>query len=159
MSGSHFFVTPMITIPYSIETALETGDIGQVLSASIEHFHCQAGTIHRLQDKVLKLAAHSNIPEQVVQIVSTVPMGKGIAGLAAERQEPITICNLQTDTSGQARPGAKATGMEGSLAVPMITAGELKGVLGIAKASAYDWSKEETDLLLGIAGRCGQLFE
>lgn len=159
MSGSHFFETPMITIPYSIETALETGDISQVLSASIAHFHCQAGTIHRLQDQVLKLAAHNNIPEQVVQIVSTVQVGKGIAGLAAERQEPITICNLQTDTSGQARPGAKATGMEGSLAVPMITGGELKGVIGIAKASAYDWSKEETDLLLTIAGRCAELFE
>lgn len=149
----------MITIPYSIETALENGDINQVLSASITHFDCQAGTIHRLQDQVLKLAAHINIPEQVVQIVSTVPVGKGIAGLAAERQKPITICNLQTDTSGQARPGAKATGMEGSLAVPMITDTELKGVLGIAKASAYDWSKEETDLLLQIAERCGNLFD
>lgn len=148
----------MITIPHSIKTALETGDISKVLSASITHFDCQAGTIHRLQDQVLKLAAHINIPEQVVQIVSTVPVGKGIAGLAAERQEPITICNLQTDTSGQARPGAKATGMEGSLAVPIITGTELKGVLGIAKASAYDWSKGETDLLLQIAERCGHLF-
>jgi L-methionine (R)-S-oxide reductase len=149
----------MKTIPDSIESAAQSGDLNQVLSETIAHFGCQAGTIHQLQDQVLILATSLNIPEQVVQIVKTVPVGKGIAGLAAERQEPITICNLQTDTSGQARPGAKATGMEGSLAVPMITEGELKGVLGIAKASAYDWSKEETDLLSEIAARCGKLFD
>jgi hypothetical protein len=68
-----------------------------------------------------------------------------IAGLAAERRSPITICNLQTDDSGQARPAAKNTGMEGSLAVPAIREdGSLAGVLGIAKAQAHDWSEMET---------------
>jgi GAF domain-containing protein len=58
--------------------------------------------------------------------------------------EPISLCNLQTDESGQARPQAKATGMEGSLAVPALDArGHLFGVLGIAKAQAHDWSDEE----------------
>jgi L-methionine (R)-S-oxide reductase len=147
----------MNSIPDSIEIAAASGDLHNILNATIAHFGCQAGTIHLLKDQVLKLATHVNIPEQVVQIVSTVPIGKGIAGLAAERKEPITICNLQTDTSGQARPGAKATGMEGSLAVPMITEGQLRGVLGIAKSTAYDWATEETDLLLKIAERCGKL--
>jgi hypothetical protein len=35
--------------------------------------------------------------------------------------------------------------MEGSLAVPALRAdGSLAGVLGIAKAEAYDWSEAET---------------
>ena len=132
--------------------AATTGDLLASLEAALTHFACQAGTIHLLRDGVLKLAAHKNIPPPVVQIVDTVPIGKGIAGLAAERLEPITICNLQTDNSGQARPGAKATGMEGSLAVPMLTAaGTLRGVLGIAKAGAYDWPPEETTLLTQFA--------
>ena len=59
----------------------------------------------------------------------------------------MTICNLQTDTSGQAKPGARATGMEGSVAVPMLVDGDLRGVLGIAKANAYDWPAEETAAL------------
>lgn len=138
-------------IPASIETALAGGQLDNVLAAAVEHFCCQAGTIHLLRDGVLKLAAHKNIPPPVVQIVSTVPIGKGIAGLAAERREPITICNLQTDASGQARPGAKATGMEGSLAVPMLADGELRGVLGIAKAEAYDWPPAEVEQLTQIA--------
>jgi signal transduction protein with GAF and PtsI domain len=140
-------------IPSSIEAAAAAGDLSAALVATAAHFGCQAGTVHLLRDGVLKLAAHHNIPPPVVQIVSTVPIGKGIAGLAAERREPITICNLQTDTSGQARPGAKATGMEGSLAVPMLAGGELRGVLGIAKAEAYDWSESETALLTEIAAR------
>jgi L-methionine (R)-S-oxide reductase len=91
-----------------------------------------------------------------VEIVGTVPIGKGIAGLAAERREPIALCNLQTDNSGQARPAAKSTGMEGSLAVPMLVGGELRGVLGVAKACEYDWSSGEKELLLAIAVRLGE---
>jgi L-methionine (R)-S-oxide reductase len=145
------------TIPPIIETALQTGSSDELLAAAIRHFGCQAGTIHRLNSAgELELIAHSGIPPMVVEIVQRVPIGKGIAGVAAQRREPITICNLQTDTSGQARPGAKATGMEGSLAVPMLADGELRGVLGIAKATAYDWSPQETDLLMRIAARLGK---
>ncbi len=140
-----------MTLPSDLESAVATGDIATVLGAALAHFGCQAGTVHLLRDGVLKLAAHKNIPPPVVQIVETVPIGKGIAGLAAERLEPITICNLQTDTSGQARPGAKATGMEGSIAVPMMRDGKLRGVLGIAKAGAYDWPAPESELLTRLA--------
>ena len=144
-------------IPAPIETAAASGDLTAALAATVAHFGCQAGTIHLLRDGVLKLAAHQNIPPPVVQIIGTVPVGKGIAGLAAERREPVTICNIQTDTSGQVRPGAKATGMEGSLAVPMLADGELRGVLGIAKAEAYDWSEAETAAVLAIGARLAQL--
>ena len=137
--------------PSPVESALQGGDPQEVLAASLQHFGCQAGTVHLWRDGALKLAAYSGIPPHVAQIFETVPIGKGIAGLAAERREPITICNLQTDASGQARPGAKATGMEGSIAVPMLAGGELRGVLGIAKAAAYDWSDGETRLLMQIA--------
>ena len=146
-------------LPSDLESALASGNISSVLGAALTHFDCQAGTVHLLREGVLKLAAHQNIPPPVVQIVETVPIGKGIAGLAAERLEPITICNLQTDTSGQAKPGAKATGMEGTIAVPMLASGQLRGVLGIAKATAYDWPAEETALLSrlanGLAERLG----
>ena len=136
-----------------LETALSTGTPADVLRETLAHFQCQAGTVHVMKDGALSLAAHVNIPPPVVQIVQTVPVGKGIAGLAAERREPVSLCNLQTDTSGQARPAAKTTGMEGSVAVPMLHGGELRGVLGIAKAGAHDWSDAEKAELLGIAAR------
>ena len=144
-------------IPAPIETAAASGDLTAALAATVAHFGCQAGTVHLLREGVLQLAAHKNIPPPVVQIIGMVPVGKGIAGLAAERREPVTVCNIQTDTSGQVRPGAKATGMEGSLAVPMLADGELRGVLGIAKAEAYDWPEAETALVLEIGARLAQL--
>jgi len=137
-------------LPSVLETAVATANIATVLDAALTHFGCQAGTVHLLREGVLRLAAQKNIPPQVAQIVETVPIGKGIAGLAAQRLEAVTICNLQTDTSGQAKPGAKVTGMEGTVAVPMMVYGELRGVLGIAKVTAYDWPKEETDLLTRV---------
>lgn len=143
-------------IPATIETALATGDSVRVLAETLAHFTCQAGTVHFMRDGVLRLAAHQGIPPHIAQIAETVPVGKGIAGLAAERRAPVTICNLQTDTSGQARPAAKSTGMEGSLAVPMLVGGEVRGVLGIAKATAHDWTADEQNLLLAIASRLGQ---
>ena len=144
--------------PESVDKALASGDPQAVLDEAIRAFECQAGTVHWLHAPtgILKLAAHRNIPEAITQIIATVPVGKGIAGLAAERREPISLCNLQTDTSGQARPAAKTTGMEGSVAVPMLIGGELRGVLGIAKADAYDWSEDEKASLLKIAARLGE---
>jgi GAF domain-containing protein len=143
-------------MPPELETALLTGNAAAVLAASITHFGCQAGTVHLLRDGLLQLVAHQGIPPHIAQIAATVPIGKGIAGLAAERREPITICNLQTDTSGQARPAAKSTGLEGSLAVPMLVGDELRGVLGIAKATAHDWTADEQTLLLAIASRLAE---
>ncbi len=140
-------------LPPALETALTSGTPDEVLRATLAHFDCQAGTVHLLKDGVLALSAHANIPPPIVAIVQTVPIGKGIAGLAAERLEPISLCNLQTDTSGQARPAARTTGMEGSLAVPMLDGTQLRGVLGIAKAAAHDWTDEEKSQVLAIAAR------
>jgi putative methionine-R-sulfoxide reductase with GAF domain len=139
------------TLPPAVRAAIDQGSLPAALAATLAHFGCQTGTVHLLREGVLKLAAQAGLPPHIAQIVETVPIGKGIAGLAAERREPITICNLQTDTSGHARPAARSTGMEGSVAVPMLAPdGSLRGVIGIAKATAHDWTEAETGLLTAI---------
>ena len=144
-------------LPTSIsETLTASEPASAVLAAALAHFDCQTGTVHILSDGVLRLSAHAGIPPQLLPIIDTVPIGKGIAGLAAERREPVSLCNLQTDTSGQALPSAKQTGMEGSLAVPILVGGDLRGVFGIAKATAHDWSNEEKALVLEIASALGE---
>ena len=146
----------IIPVPPEIATALQSGTLDDALAATLRHFGCVVGTVHALRDGQLRLDAQSGLPPQIAQLVQTVPIGKGIAGLAAERRAPVNICNLQTDTSGQARPAAKGTGMEGSLAVPMLTPeGDLRGVLGIATPTVHEWTKEETDLVLAIASAFG----
>ena len=138
-------------LPAAIAAALSDSNPAEAtLRAALDLFGCQTGTVHLLRNGMLKLASHVNIPPGLLPIIETVPIGKGIAGLAAERREPVSLCNLQTDTTGQARPAAKTTGMEGSVAVPMLLNGDLRGVLGVATATAHDWSDAEKSELMAI---------
>ena len=115
----------------------------------LEQFDCTSGTIHRTEEDELKLVAHEGIPESVLDKIEMVPIGKGMAGLAAKRREPVQVCNLQTDTSDVARPGARDTKMEGSIAAPIIGSdGMLEGVIGIAKPEPYEFTPVERDQLL-----------
>ncbi len=128
-------------------------DDAAALAAILARFDCQAGTVHRMVNGVLQLSAAHNLPPPIVELVRMVPVGKGMAGLAAQTRMPVSLCNLQTDTSGHARPAAKASGMEGSIAVPMLAGEEVRGVLGVAKAVAHDWTEEEKASLLAVGAR------
>ncbi len=124
----------------------------QVLSDIISCFGCATGTIHFLEAKtsLLKLQAQIGIPTLLIPKLSEIPIGKGMAGIAAERGQPVEMCNLQTDSSGVARPAAKETKVEGSIVVPMILNDILYGTLGIAKPVPYDFTEEEVSDLLKI---------
>lgn len=124
----------------------------KVLSDCIACFGCSTGTLHFLEanSSVLKLQAQIGIPSFLLPKVSEIPIGKGMAGIAAERREPVEMCNLQTDTSGVARPAAKETKVEGSIAVPMMLDGVLYGTLGIAKPVPYEFTESERAALMTI---------
>lgn len=124
----------------------------EVLSEIISCFDCTTGTIHFLDAKtsLLKLKAQIGIPDFLIPKLSEIPIGKGMAGIAAERRQPVEMCNLQTDSSGVARPAAKETKVEGSIALPMLLDGTLFGTLGIAKPFPYDFTEEEVNDLLKI---------
>lgn len=135
-----------------IKPAVDAGNLQDILHLTLEHFAADTGTIHLLEsDGVLHLkAASSGIPEPVLQAVKLVPIGKGMAGLAVQRKEPVSVCNLQTDASGNARPGAKATGMEGALVVPVLSGDQAVGALGIANRATRTFTPEETALLTAV---------
>lgn len=127
-------------------------DWQKLLESIISCFDCTTGTIHFLDKNtsILNLCAHQGIPSFLLPKISEIPIGKGMAGIAAERREPVEICNLQTDESGVARPAARETKVEGSIAVPMIMNGVLYGTFGIAKPVPYDFTKEEISELTAI---------
>ncbi len=132
----------------------------KVLSDCIASFDCSTGTLHFLEtdSSLLKLQAQIGIPSFLLPKVSEIPVGKGMAGIAAERREPVEMCNLQTDTSGVARPAAKETKVEGSIAVPLILDDVLYGTLGIAKPVPYEFTEDERKELMAIGAEIARVL-
>lgn len=96
-----------------------------------------AGTVHVQRGEDLYLTAAHNIPPPVVAIVARVPHGKGMAGMAQVQKSPVQTCNLQTDETGNIKPGAKAVDAQAAVALPVLDdAGAVRAVVGIA------WSRE-----------------
>lgn len=132
------------------------------LEAIIGRFGADTGTIHLIEDGILILKAHAGVPPPVVEIVSRVPIGKGMAGLAAERNEVVTSCNIQVDETGSVQAGAKETGVSGAVVVPIRDrAGNAVGALGIGVHREHEYSDAEVARLLEEAGHLtpGSLYQ
>ena len=125
-----------------------------ILQNILEAMGCRTGTIHRIDPAsgLLSLVAQIGIPTELLDKVATIPIGKGIAGAAAESREAVQLCNLQTDDSGVARPDAKKTQVAGSLAIPILSSDDqLLGTLGVGMFTPHQFSDDETEHLWSIA--------
>ena len=124
------------------------------LRTVLEHFHSETGTIHRLEreKQLLHLVTHIGLPPPMLEVVKVIPVGKGIAGQVVAQGRPVTICNLQTDASGVAKPGARQTGVGGALCVPLRDGDTIVGTIGIGTARPYEYTPQET-LALEEIGR------
>jgi L-methionine (R)-S-oxide reductase len=129
-------------------------ELADALGCIVRGFGADTGTVHLIeQDGLLHLKAHSGeFPPTVLSLIQKIPVGKGMAGLAVARAEPVDACNIQTDTSGDVRPGAKATGMSGAIVVPVFDGARVIGALGIANRGERLFSEEEKATLIA-AGR------
>jgi signal transduction protein with GAF and PtsI domain len=125
----------------------------KILRDTLAKFNSETGTIHRLdaQTQLLQLVTQIGLPPQMLDIVKTIPVGKGIAGETAAKNVPVTICNLQTDASGVAKPGAKQTGVGGALCVPIRAGEKVIGTFGIGTRREHEYSAIEINSLQEIA--------
>ncbi len=125
----------------------------KILRNTLATFNSETGTIHKLHEptQLLRLLAQAGLPPQLLDMVSIIPVGKGIAGECAQKNRPVTICNLQTDTSGVAKPAAKQTGVGGAVCVPIRSGDRVIGTLGIGTQREYEYSAKEINSLQDIA--------
>lgn len=124
-----------------------------VLHLVLDRFKADLGMIHwlNLADRHLELVATSaGVPEPVLAASRRIPLGKGIAGETAQSKKPVSPCNLQIDTSGVAHPGAKATGAQGSVCVPIFSGAEVVRTLGVSVRGERNFTQEETEELIDI---------
>jgi L-methionine (R)-S-oxide reductase len=148
MEDLHEQIEALLKNHPSREMALE-----QILRLVLTKFHSETGTIHRLdsENQLLYLIAQVGLPPQMLEVVKTIPVGKGIAGETAAKNLPVTICNLQTDAGGVARPGAKQTGVGGAMCVPVREGEKVTGTLGIGTRREHEYSAKEINALQEIA--------
>jgi len=149
-------------VPAPIYSLLKNGGsreavLEQVLREVLKHFCSETGTIHGLdaEKQLLHLVAQTGLPPQMLEVIKTIPVGKGIAGQVVAQGRPVTVCNLQTDTSGVSRPGAKQTGVGGALCVPLRNGGTIVGAIGIGTTRPYEYTPEETHTLEEIGRLIG----
>lgn len=138
----------------SVTATVRSADAEAALARIIAQMQADSGTIHLLgADGLLHLeAASAGMPEAVLAVIKTIPVGKGMAGLAVERREPVNACNIQTDTSGDVRPGARATGLAGAIVVPIFRGEDVVGALGVANRGERTFTEAEIAELI-MAGR------
>ena len=134
-----------------------------LLGSILEKFGCHTGTIHQVANDptTLSLVCQIGVPDFLIEKIASIPFGKGIAGAAAERKEPVELCNLQEDLGGIARVDARKTGVAGSLAVPILstTSNEVIGTLGIGKIEPYEFTEPEKQRLMDYASELAGHFE
>jgi hypothetical protein len=105
-----------------------------------------AGSVHRRRDDGLVLAAFHNLPPPVVAKTQHIPKGKGMAGLAWERDQIVQTCDLKTDQTGNVQAGAKAVNAGAAAAIPVHDAGgNVRAIVGIAFAKERDLSQAELE--------------
>jgi hypothetical protein len=111
-----------------------------------------AGTVHVQRGADLYLTAAHNIPPGVVAIVARVPHGKGMAGVAQVRKQPVQTCNLQTDETGNIKPGAKAVNAQAAVALPVLDDEDgVRAVVGIAWSHEAEIGKAEEQAMMELA--------
>ncbi len=111
-----------------------------------------AGTVHEQRGEDLYLTAAHNIPPPVIAIVAHVAHGKGMAGVAQVKKQPVQTCNLQTDDSGTIKPGAKAVGAQAAIALPVLDdSGDVRAVVGIAWQDERELGPELEESMMRMA--------
>ncbi len=122
--------------------------IGRWLTAFIAQHGGVAGSVHLREADELQLVAAHNLPPRVQELTARIPRGKGMAGLALERAQPVQTCNLQADRSGDVQPGARAVAASAAIALPVTdAAGQVRAVVGIAFADERELVGAELERL------------
>ena len=131
-----------------------SGDLQDWLRGFLTDAGAVAGTVHLHEAGGLRLAADINIPPPLRQAVEWVPTGKGMAGLALERGQPMQTCNLQEDRSAEIKPGAKAVGAKAAVALPVRgPGGGIVAIVGAAWMQELELDAATVDRLLQSAAR------
>ncbi|PWW63212.1 PP2C family protein-serine/threonine phosphatase [Actinokineospora spheciospongiae] len=138
------------------DTALRDLDLDKLFEVMVwrvrELFAVDTATILLLDVRGEQLVARatSGLEEEVFQGVR-IPVGTGFAGRVAREREPVALDHV--DESTVVNPLLWERGLRALLGVPMVTQGEVVGVLHVGSTTPRRFTDEEVDLLQLVADR------
>ncbi|GAB2979158.1 hypothetical protein GCM10023080_050770 [Streptomyces pseudoechinosporeus] len=136
------------------ETVLRNArpEIAAWLTAFVERHGGFVGSVHLAEPaeegEIVLVAAH-NLPPAVQNGTSVIPIGKGMAGTAAQRRAPVAISDFPNDTSGVAVRQGRAAGSKGSLTLPVFAPDDdtrLLAVVGLGFKDVREFADEEIEM-------------
>lgn len=90
---------------------------------------------------------------------SNTPLGKGIAGRVALRNEPITVGDVRKDPRFVNKRIAKEDGLVSLLSVPMSVGGQVIGVINCYTPRKHNFSTKEMHMLITVASQAAIIIK
>lgn len=110
-------------------------------------YSADLGTLHHLNfknDRLNLLAYTKILPEQFVESIRDIELGKGLSGSTVVKRKPIVTANLIEDAPPNTRPAARTIGIRGMVSVPIFDKlGRIIGTLGLGCARERLFTEQE----------------
>ena len=111
-----------------------------------------AATLHERSGDILILRQQVGIPQKTLDMIRSIPKGKGMAGQAWVTGKAVSTCNLKSDPNQVIQPGARSVKGLTATAIPVHTdSGQLSHVVGFSFADQRQTDGEPGRLLERLA--------
>ena len=141
----------MLEVAVATSETLDLDELLQNVSNIIRrvlHYELFAILLYNEREKDLRIRYAVGHREEIVRNLS-IPLGEGITGVAAQKQEAILVKDVRQDERYLSAIDAVRT----ELAVPMVTRGRLVGVIDVQSTRLGAYQEDDRSMLRLIASR------
>ena len=110
------------------------------------------------ETQTLSYRVYRELSEEFVKGIAGLKLGEGIAGLVAQRGEPIYVDNISEDPR-VTRSVVVTEGLRAFASVPLISKGSVLGVMNIASHTLQRFTPEDVQLLSSISHQIAVAIE
>ncbi len=133
--------------------------IAHKVAEALETDACFVYLYDETADELVLRASYGTRVEDMTRVPKMRP-GEGITGAAAAEREPVMIAReAHLDPRFKHFPNLREAHYQSILAVPILARERLEGALNVRTEAPREFSRDEIDLLMAIAGQVAQAIE
>ena len=147
----------------AVNSTLDLGELFDLVAAKVAAaLEADACFVYLYDDGADELVLRASFGTRVDEMTRVPKMrpGEGITGTAAAEREPIMIARAaHLDPRFKAFPNLREEQYESILAVPVVARDRLEGALNVRTEAPREYTADEIELLMAIAGQVAQAIE